>query len=629
MLPGLQIFDEHEFIECKVLSEMVNDIANGNVKSLERYFSDDCNDECNDHHVVVYLENVIDKLCFNVDEIRKLLVHKSSKVRKIALFMHQRWFTEDDVMMMQNDPCHIVREAYLLQGRAVSVRSLVKQAKDENVGVRFAALKRLVEFANIEEHKMKILKVICSSMRDREHYLREFASKAIGEFRWIDEQTMKQMMTKQAEEGSEDVSGALVYGIEDEYSDVRRNTVRAVYKLTTHGTVSQAFEFLVDSLNDDDEDLRVVCTEYLVMLSKKYELMVDEEIVVQISEGLRERSDRIKLNILSLLSNLRYENTIIYDILMLRMKDGIKPNEVHHVMKKIASRNSRVFFADLTKFYVRTPIARVECSLEDPYYITRLVVLRELCKSGYKIDLSRDISDHFLFVEMMESKLPKTVYENYQFCKDILCQFITEKELNMHADAGIQSNSKQKRKLRTERMYNQLFKDMLRQGKKAWLIFYIYKGMSELMNGNGCRILRRIPYLFGLSEFNISMASDINAMKRYIQSLDIGSIQASRYILSVPSVVEVNDKMPIRFSIGVLTENACTEARLKIWVEGRPCMYFGVVESLDICIMDNVNRIYCCIVKPDMEDDIQLSRTKSIIIDRKKPKADLIPGINY
>ncbi|KAH9410825.1 hypothetical protein HK407_10g15910 [Ordospora pajunii] len=629
MLPGLQIFDEHELTECKMLNEIVTDAADGSLKPLERYRSDECNEECNDHHVAVYLENAFDKVCFDVDAIRKLLTHRSSKVRKIALCMHQRWFADDEAMLLQNDPCHIVREAYLFQGRTVAVGSLIKQARDENVGVRFAALKRLVEFASIEEHKMKILKAVCIFMRDREHCLREFASKAIGGFKWIDEEAMKRMLTKQIEEGKEDVCGALVYGIEDEYSDVRRNTVRAVYELTTHGTVSQAFDFLVDSLNDDDEGLRVACTEYLVMLSKKYELMVDEEITAQISEGLRERNDRIRLNILSLLSNLRYESTMVYDILMLRMKDGIEPKEVHCAVKRMVSRNSKVFFADLAKFYVRTSIARVECSLDDPYYITRLVVLRELCKAGYRIDVSKDISDHFLFVEMMESKNPKTACDNYQFCKDIICQFITEKECDMHPGTGIRNNGKQKGKLGIERMYDRLFKDMLRQGKQAWLVFYIYKGMCELMNGNGCRILRRIPYLFCVPGFNISIASDVNAMVRYIQDLDIGSIQVSIYRVSVPSVVEVDDKMPIRFSINVLAENACTEARLKIWADSKPCMYFEAVESLEICIMDNVSRINCCIVKPDTEDDIQLSGAKSIIIDRKKPKADLIPGINY
>lgn len=617
MLPGLQIFDVQELMQCEVVNSIALDFESNKTKEACEYQSSQCTAECNEHHLIVYLENILHR-GFPVDheEIKEMLRHGNAKVRKIALMLHYKHFPGVEVpTSLQRDPHHAIREMYLMQGEGLGIHSMVKQTQDENPRVRAAAIWQLTRFAGDERYRMKILRPVCRAMRDRELSIRILASRALGEFAGIPDEVVQKLLSKQVA-GSEDpeICGALVYGIEDEYSDVRRNTVASVYQLTSAGTASKVFDFAADSLNDEDHRLRETCTFYLKELSTKYVLAVDSEIVRQICESLKERCGKVRANILELLGNLRYEDTDVFDILASHIGADNNPQDMLRCLGKVTANNRKTFLAGIDKFYKRTAIAQIESSLDDKLYIARLMVHRELKRANPEVQTDKTVEDHFLFLSIMECKEPDVSGDGHVFFRDILCQFLEEGCSEGRGKVG---------------NYRRLFRQMRKENDhRYWFIYCLYAGMKE-MGKKRERILKRIPLLFTNTGFEVSVADDIKGMVRYIRNVDFKSIRPLRYVLDAPSKVEVYKGMPIRLSINLLLEGDGQDVHLKTWSPNKPPIYFKAKETVDICILDDVSLIYCSIVKLFDEEDIRLSSIKAISVNRKKPKRDLIPGIGF
>ncbi|ADM12215.1 uncharacterized protein Eint_090860 [Encephalitozoon intestinalis ATCC 50506] len=615
MLPGLQIFDLHEPSKCKILNTIGKDFEDCSPKPISKYHSSECTSECNDHHLIVYLENA---LCrgtqVEYEDISRMLLHRNSKVRRISLMLHYRNFPDIIPPSFQDDPDHSVRAVYLSQRWNLRISSLIKQAEDENPDVRIAALHQLMRFSEDEKYKIKILRSVCHRIHDRELTIRVFVSRAIGEFKDLSDEVVEKLLSKQVTSlDDQKLCGALIYGVEDEYSDVRRNTISSVYSLVTPGIVSRAFDFIVDSLNDEDGDLRELSTLCLKKMSIKYTLVIDREIVRQICESLKERRSKVKANILSLLANLKYEDVEIFDILVSHMDVNVRSRDVFRCIRKIVSRNRKLFFANMDRFYKHTSIAQVESSLEDTFYIARLVVLRELKKANPGIRMSEVIENHFLFLEIMECSEPDGCGGGYVFFRDILHQFLEE------LDGGEQR----------EKNYRRLFRRMKKENDhRYWFIYYIYKGMAELLRKGKSNILQRIPFLFANTGFDPSMANNTKNIAEYIRSLDFGSIRFLKYDVDVPSRVKVCGRMPVRFSASLLFEKDHQDVHLKVWSSDKTPIYFKARKTIEVCILEDVSSIYCSVVKLHSGQDIPLSHTKAISIERKKPRKDLIPGID-
>ncbi|WEL39482.1 AP-1 complex subunit beta-1 [Encephalitozoon hellem] len=614
MLPGLQIFDLHEPSKCNVLNSIAADFEGGSAKSLSDYYSPGCTPECNGHHLVVYLENALHRgvpICYK--DVSALILHESSKVRKISLMLHCKHFPDiPPPPSFQHDPDHLIRAIYLRQKGNIRILSLIKQARDGNKDVREAALHQLMRFSEDERYKTKILRAVCHGIHDRELSIRVFASKAIGEFKGLPDEMIGRLLSKQVTSpDDQELCGGLIYGIEDEYSDVRRNTISSVFSLITPGIASKAFDFIVDSLNDDDSDVRELCTLYLKKISMKYVLAVDKEIVRQISESLKERSCNVKTNILGLLGNLKYEDVEVFNILTSHMEVNVGPRDVFRCIGKIVSRNKKLFLANVDRFYKHTPMAQVEESLEDNLYVARLMVLREMKRADPEMRISKIIEDHFLFLDIMECSKPNGCGDGYIFFKDILCQFLEEPSVDKKGH------------------YKRLFNQMKENDDDRYLfIYYVYKGMDELLRKKRDNILRKIQFLFVNTDFDISLISNIKLFIEYIKSLDFKSIRFLRYDVDVPSKVKVRSKMPIRFSACLTIESSHCDVHLKVWSENKQPIYYRAQKAIDICIFDDVSSICCSIVKLLPTQDIQLSHTKTVLIEKKKHKKDLIPGID-
>ncbi|AFN83746.1 hypothetical protein EROM_091300 [Encephalitozoon romaleae SJ-2008] len=614
MLPGLQIFDLHEPSKCNVLKSIGTDFEDGSIKSLSDYYSPGCTAECNCHHLVVYLENA---LCRGVPvsykDVSALVFHENAKVRKVSLMLHWKHFPEMPLPSFQHDPDHSIRAIYLKRKESLRVSSLVRQARDGNKDVREVALHQLMRFSEEEKYKMKILRAVCHGIHDRELSIRVFVSKAIGEFKGLPEVVAEKLLSKQiTSPDDQELCGGLIYGIEDEYADVRRNTISSVYSLIAPGTASRAFDFVVDSLNDEDNDVRELCTLYLKKISMKYVLAIDKEIVRQICESLKEKSYKVKANILGLLGNLKYEDVEVFSILTSHMEVNVSSRDVFECIGRIVSKNRRLFLSNIDRFYKYTPMAQVEGSLEDKVYIARLTVLRELKKADPGIRISEVIESHFLFLDIMECTEPDGCGDGYIFFRDILCQFLEEP-----------SGDKKEQDYR--RLFGQMKKD---SDHRYWFIYHIYKGMNELLHKKRDDILRKVPFLFANTNFDISLVNDTKLLIDHIKNLDFKLIRFIKYDVDVPSKVKVCSKMPIRFSARLTLEDDHRDVHLKVWSGDKQPIYFEAETVIDICILDDSNSIHCSIVKLFPGQDIQLSHAKTVWIEKKKPKKDLIPGID-
>lgn len=606
MLPGLQIFDLYELIQCEILSSIENDFSNGKVRPISYYRSGKCNSECNDHHLVVYLENVLYRgYRLGPQDISKLLTHENSKVRKLSLLICYGHFLGVRVpCFLQEDPSCSVREIYLTQSRELNIPVLIKQTRDENPGIKLMALRRLMKFKDDLNFKMLIFRAVCSAINDRMISVRTYASEAIGEFENLPDSIIERLLNKKTDECDEkELSGALVYGIEDEYLEVRINTIKSLYSLTTVGVVSKVFEFLVDSLNDENESLRELCSYYLKSLSKKYALSVEQEIINQVCGSLEENNHNLKNNVLDLLSNLLYESVEVFDMLVFQINRNVEERRVFVCIKKIVAKNGKLFFLNIRKFYEHSCIAKVESSLKDCSYIARLVVLRELRRKGFDFKLSHMIEDHFLFLEIMESSVSKVGCKpGSGFLKDILLQELREKKAG--ANVG--------------RYYKRLFREGCKREESSYrFVCYLHRGILQWLDKGSDKLLQRIPHLFTNTNFSISTIHEMDAIIKYVEGLDLEPIKALKYRIVVQSNIKLAYGMPIKFPIHVGAEKGFANLAIKLTSQNRSALYLPVRKKVDICIFEeNISVLHCWIVKLVDDKEIQLSPAKTVLIDK-------------
>lgn len=606
MLPGLRIFETHDLARCNVLNRIRSDIEKRKVKSIYRYYSERCSYECNVHHLVVYLENALHTLCkVSRNDAAVLLCHESQKVRKVALQLCYKCFPRMRIPpSLQEDPSHSVREMYLLHTRHLQTSTLIGQTEDENPGVKVAAMKRLMEHAESPPLQMSVLRCMCRAVSDRNVAIRVYATEAIGMFKGLSDDVVERLLDKQTGGHEEkEICGALVYGIEDECLEVRKNTIGSVYLLATAGNIPRVFSFLADALNDDDEGLRKLCVHYLRMLAEAHVLCVEQEIVDQICGCFRERSDELKDDVVHLLSSLRYESTDVFDILALQVDRSVEAAKVFGCIRRIVSRNRRLFLSDMGKFYEHTCVAQIESSLSDSRYVARLVVLDELRRKGRGPELSKTVEDHLLFLRIMDSREPSSGCSGgSEFFRDILLQFLLEKKHGQD----------------TERHYSRLFSGHGVSNNDSFaFIRCLYKGVVRWMGSGNDKLLRKIPHMFTNCSLDISSINDVDDIVRYVEGLDLDSIRSRRYQIDVQSNVMVRPAMPIRFSICVVLDETSPDLAVKVGTTGRPWLYFPAREKIDVCIFEsNVSVIYCFIAKLLDNEEIRVSELKTVTISR-------------
>lgn len=599
MLPGLQTFDVLSLTQCETLDRIRADLENNAFRPFSHYSSSTCSDECNEHHLVAYLESILHLGLPVVHcNILELISHRNSKVRKMSLLLHYRKFAHiQPPACLQEDPSHIVREIYLTQNTSLDTSTLIRQARDENTGVRLAALRRLMGFSQDPGLRTAVLKCICRAMSDRMLLVREYASRVLGEFGSLPDSVVERLFRKQiATNSSRDLCGALVYGIEDEYPEVRRNTALSAYALTTPSTVSKIFEFLVDCLNDDDERLREICTECLSNLSKKYVLSVDQEIVAQICGTFEENNAFIKSNLLRLLSRIRYEHLDIFDILVSHMATNIEPRAGFECIRKIVSRNGALFFADIRKFYEHTRIALVEPRLDNSHYVAKLVVLSELRRLGFEFEVSGGIEEHFLFLRVMRCRAA-TSDSRAAFLRDILLQFLRENG--------------------AAQQYRRIFADGGRgESDPCRFLCFLYRGVAEWRQKGRSTTLQRIPHVFANTAFSMSNPSETSIAK-YIQELNLDAVRALQLQLDIPSVVRAAPGMPIRFSIRLHCEISLSSIAVRIRSRNG-ILHLAAAEKMDVCLLDFVPAVQCSLVKIADGREVRVSSAKTVMIEWSK-----------
>jgi integrator complex subunit 4 len=599
MIPGLQMHDLPDPALCSTLEEIKSDAAS---RSLSEYLSSGCPEECRVHHIVLYLENVLEAgKVRDAAEITGLLDHPSPKIRKLSLLICCRYLPDEAVpSSLQNDPSAMVRSIYLRFSSTANEADLIKQTRDANPEVRACALERLAGLQDRSELKLDILKAVCCAINDRELRIRTIASEAIGLFTDLPADVVQQLHSKQVKDYKKRaLSGALIYGLEDEYLVVRKNTIRSLYSLARPEVLPQTFELLVDMLNDDDESLRELCTEYLRLLSERYELHVEMEMLLQICSSLEERSHRVRENVLVLLSNLNYRSSDVFDILIGHMNRNIEPKRIFACVRLIVGKNGEVFYQSLDKFHRYTEIAQIEPSLSDPLHVARLVVIKELGRLGYEFMVSRAVEEHLLFIDVMEAAEARDGIDA-GFFKDILCQYLDERGDRPGA----------------EKNYRRMFSLKKCRDPSYRFMSFLFKAISAYPSRASEMRLRYLSYKFENSDLDFSSMEDISS---YIRSIDLSKIRALRYQLSMPSEISVRPCFPFKLTIHALVEKKCPKIRIKVVSpEKKGRHYYPLEERTEVCLHENeIVSVHACVVLLDGETEIRLSKMSTTHIVRR------------
>lgn len=535
MLPGLFYTNLPHFVVCKTLSNIREDFARRKLLGYSEYASD-CAESCREFHVATYLffSYKLGK-CVEGEFVDACLVSQNPKIRAGALGVAikglvrtgagSRGSSPDShtlrslVERYVDDPFNQIRKLCLRTARvsrtALSdkcVFAAVRLLADENADVKIEAIKLLCK-AKIKDRKKKadVSEILCSLIKDRCESVRQASARALKYFAFAD---LKDLFDKSA-------NGVFVYGLEDECMSVRREAVKSIYFLCNESAKGDAFDFLVDLLNDDSEEIRILVSRVLRKLSKKFRWTISVEDLNLVILNLQEMSRQITTNLLGFCGNLVYTNETFYILFLMLDKVllGKSVPELYRCMRRMAQGNQDLFFLNHNSIYqVNTKVQGREPSILDKGYLGRLLCLDVLRRKKYDIVFPDFFADHFRFLEL---KYPRSRDRRADFAR-----------MQARLSAALKSAIEHPK---TFGMYRELFCKRGTLGDHELFFSHVYRAIYSLLSKKSTDMLEYVLCRFGLMRAGMSFGLD--HLRLLLANIRYEDVRPVNFCITTPSIV--------------------------------------------------------------------------------------------
>lgn len=613
MFPGLIYTNLPAFAVCSTIAAMEHDSSANALKAFTEY-KNTCNASCGKFHLSVYLvlaRKARKNTCALL--LQDCLVDETPRVRLEALRILIRGLVEKKALSgvqhrttalvnwigkrYLNDPFNEVRYESLMFLHRHRVRlsadvleSIYSLSFDENTRIRVSA-SRILYKLHTKSRKLResIAERLCALIRDKSESVRAVAARSL---KYLSFPSAGDLFDKSR-------NGAFVYGLEDEYRNVRGETIKSMYFLCCESIKSETFDFLVDLLNDDNKEIRVLVSRVLKKLSKKFTWEISPDNLNLVVLNLEEISDKISRNLLSFCSNMRYteETFYIFQTLVDKIYLGKNVGDIYRCIRRMVENNLQLFYVNCNKIYpVNSKISSREPSVLDKNYLARLVALNVLRKHGYDLNLPLFFKDHFKFLQLKcRAKRKKTT------------SFVARMQQFVSMIEHVQEDS------RALSLYKRLFIQKDLYCKTNMFFRYLYGAVRHFLASNATEKLEYLCHRFSL-KWRPNAVHDMETLKAFLLETRYEDLKLMRYVLSMPSEVFVFRGNHIHFEIGV-SGPLMAECALRVEDALRGLrIYYKVQEKIVVSLDEPLTEeIIVCVVKGGQRDVVMSTPAKVAI----------------
>lgn len=496
-----------------------------------------------------------------------------------------------------NDPFNEIRYESLMFLHRHKVRlsadileSIYDLSFDENTRIRVGA-SRILYKLHTKNRKLResIAERLYSLIRDKSENVRAVAARSL---KYLNFPSVGDLFDKSR-------NGAFVYGLEDEYRHVRGETIKSMYFLCCESIKSETFDFLVDLLNDDNKEIRVLVSRVLKKLSKKFIWEISPDNLNLVVLNLEEISDKISKNLLSFCSNVRYteETFYIFQTLVDKIYLGKNVGDIYRCIRRMVENNMQLFYVNCNKIYpVNSKISSREPSVLDKNYLARLVALNVLRKHGYELDLPLFFKDHFKFLQLKrKAKRNKTT------------SFATKMRQFVSMIEHVQEDSK------AISLYKRLFVQKDLYCKTNVFFRCLYRAVRYFLATSVTEKLEYLCHKFNL-KWPPNTVHNLESLKVFLLETRYDDIKLVRFVISMPFEVFVSRGNHIHFKIGI-AGSFTNEYALRVEDALRGLkIYYKMQEKIVVSLDEPLTEeIIVCVVKGGLRDVVMSTPTKVAI----------------
>ncbi|EOB12634.1 hypothetical protein NBO_389g0005 [Nosema bombycis CQ1] len=211
-----------------------------------------------DYHILTYLEHALaNGTNLKKVDITRFFTNKKPKVRLLAVNLCFKYYGYDNSLNFTIlDPFYRIR---LFAIPHIKFSELKFMIDDENVNVKQAVLEEIMNRKVSYKKKITIFSNLGKCIVHPNLNIRLITAKLLHIFEGLKLPLMEQLLSKNDEEVvTKSICGLIVYGLEDEYAEVRKSTIKSLFILTNKANIHKTFSYFVDSLNDESFDVRQI-----------------------------------------------------------------------------------------------------------------------------------------------------------------------------------------------------------------------------------------------------------------------------------------------------------------------------------------------------------------------------------
>ncbi|KAF9762423.1 Integrator complex subunit 4 [Nosema granulosis] len=513
-----------------------------------------------EYHIQVYLENFLqENKSIEKEELQLYFRNKSPKVRLIAAKLYIKLYGYDkSCKFCYYDPFYRVR---LLSVPHIKLGKLLDMMEDENVSVKIAVLEQLIHRDIVYQKKIYVLNNIGKCIVHPNMNIRLLAAKLLGTFVGLEPETMDILLSKKDEEVKDkNICGLVVYGLEDEFSEVRQSTIESLFYLSNESTISKTFEYFIDTLNDESIDVRRTTLSCIKKILEKYKLVVDYESTKQICFLFKENDCSIRNNIVQIISRLGYKDIECILEIIESVHKHLSRADILKIFLYLFKNNTELIFNNIGRFYQYSPFLEHQTVLTDTKYFCILLIISLCTFNGLKIKLDRNTRKHIRYIIQELSTSVNCELANLKdFIKDSLAKFIESK-----AHQG-------------------RFEEIFRKRKQAPDFYKFAVRLTKYLKGDRSKILK-LNYLF--SNINLSkrvLENDLNLIA-FIYDLDFELIKQINNDIILINEPIIKNECVIDFEFSI--ETPFTNASLVLEDDKGRRIVFSMDSTLKISILN-------------------------------------------
>lgn len=448
-------------------------------------------------HIYMYLEFIYENK-IKTKDVFKYLNSPHSKIRHSALLYIVNFFGPKEIpAFMLKDPFYKIRKLCINQLNQEELIFYLDDVNDEIIlGVLEILYERYCEFKELYEKdfisdisktidippvdfNLKVdLKILCKKltgfMTHSNKHIRSTNSKLISIFYKLDPPSFHNLLFKHIES---DISGTIVYGLEDECSQVRKNTIISLFifyktvisKMTIKSDkktkkrkkakvkmankikelVNIAVEYFINTINDEDEEVRNTAIYLFHDLTIFTKFRLSDDLIMQISYNIIENTklNNVDFPLMGIFRNIRYKSVDILLIIINKFMNKLDTKYLVNTLYEIFKSNIDIVHTHLYKY---SHLAEQEQELINKDFVVKILI-NFVCNEQKGSKVNKTIKKYFNFIEILLKKS-----DRLSIMKESLISMIKyEKYSNVFNSKGLQED--------TFLFMNLLYKGMVRR----------------------------------------------------------------------------------------------------------------------------------------------------------------------